>query len=142
MVPRGDTVLQSGDEVLALVTADAETAVQDLFVADSRAPGRQGRVRERPMDPSSFTCSSPNRQAAPVPAHPTRTMVAMQAAFFDLDKTVIDQGVDRRVRPALPRGGSSPATHRGRALASQLVYLHLGADEQKLAQVRESRCSN
>ncbi|HVX20718.1 MAG TPA: NAD-binding protein [Acidimicrobiales bacterium] len=32
VVPRGDTVLQVGDEVLVLVTADAEEAVQALFV--------------------------------------------------------------------------------------------------------------
>jgi trk/ktr system potassium uptake protein len=34
VVPRGDTVLRSGDEVLVLVTADAETDVQALFVGD------------------------------------------------------------------------------------------------------------
>jgi len=32
VVPRGDTVLQIGDEVLVLVTADAEQAVQELFI--------------------------------------------------------------------------------------------------------------
>jgi len=32
VVPRGDTVLQVGDEVLLLVTADAEQMVQALFV--------------------------------------------------------------------------------------------------------------
>jgi trk system potassium uptake protein TrkA len=32
VVPRGDTVLQSGDEVLVLVTGDAEAAVQVLLV--------------------------------------------------------------------------------------------------------------
>jgi trk system potassium uptake protein TrkA len=32
VVPRGDTVLQSGDEVLVLVTGDAEAAVQLLLV--------------------------------------------------------------------------------------------------------------
>ncbi|HXQ18670.1 MAG TPA: TrkA family potassium uptake protein [Acidimicrobiales bacterium] len=32
VVPRGDTVLKSGDEVLVLVTADAEAAVQELLV--------------------------------------------------------------------------------------------------------------
>jgi trk system potassium uptake protein len=32
VVPRGDTVLQTGDEVLVLVTADAEEAVQALFI--------------------------------------------------------------------------------------------------------------
>ena len=31
VVPRGDTVLQAGDEVLVLVTADAEEAVQALL---------------------------------------------------------------------------------------------------------------
>jgi trk system potassium uptake protein TrkA len=34
VVPRGDTVLQPGDEVLVLVTADAEEAVRALFIAD------------------------------------------------------------------------------------------------------------
>ncbi len=34
VVPRGDTVLQVGDEVLVLVTADAEEAVQALFIGD------------------------------------------------------------------------------------------------------------
>ncbi|MHB8219157.1 MAG: potassium channel family protein [Acidimicrobiales bacterium] len=32
VVPRGDTVLQVGDEVLTLVTADAEASVQALFI--------------------------------------------------------------------------------------------------------------
>jgi trk system potassium uptake protein TrkA len=32
VVPRGDTVLQSGDEVLVLVTADAEESVEALFI--------------------------------------------------------------------------------------------------------------
>ena len=38
VVPRGDTVLQSGDEVLALVTADAEESVEDLFVRGRTVP--------------------------------------------------------------------------------------------------------
>jgi trk system potassium uptake protein len=33
VVPRGDTVLQIGDEVLVLVTLDAEAAVQALFIS-------------------------------------------------------------------------------------------------------------
>jgi trk system potassium uptake protein TrkA len=37
VVPRGDTTLQSGDEVLVLVTADAEDAVHALFIAEQRA---------------------------------------------------------------------------------------------------------
>ena len=35
IVPRGDTILQSGDEVLVLVTEDAEDAVHVLFIAES-----------------------------------------------------------------------------------------------------------
>ena len=34
VVPRGDTVLSAGDEVLLLVTGDAEPAVQRLLVGD------------------------------------------------------------------------------------------------------------
>jgi trk system potassium uptake protein len=34
IVPRGDTVLMSGDEVLVLATADAENAVHTLFIRD------------------------------------------------------------------------------------------------------------
>jgi trk system potassium uptake protein TrkA len=34
IVPRGDTVLMSGDEVLVLSTADAEDAVHTLFIRD------------------------------------------------------------------------------------------------------------
>jgi Trk K+ transport system NAD-binding subunit len=36
VVPRGDTTLQSGDEVLVLVTADAEDAVHALFIAEQQ----------------------------------------------------------------------------------------------------------
>jgi trk system potassium uptake protein TrkA len=35
IVPRGDTVLAAGDEVLVLATADAETAVRELLVGQS-----------------------------------------------------------------------------------------------------------
>ncbi len=34
VVPRGDTVLTAGDEVMVLVTGEAETAVQQLLVGD------------------------------------------------------------------------------------------------------------
>jgi trk system potassium uptake protein TrkA len=34
IVPRGDTVLMSGDEVLVLSTADAEDSVHTLFIQD------------------------------------------------------------------------------------------------------------
>ena len=37
VVPRGDTVLQAGDEVLALVTADSEDAVKGILVGGADA---------------------------------------------------------------------------------------------------------
>ena len=40
IVPRGDTTLQSGDEVLVLVTAEAEDAVHALFIAEQQAVDR------------------------------------------------------------------------------------------------------
>jgi len=39
MVPRGDTVLQVGDEVLALVTKESEEAVRQLLVGAAAASG-------------------------------------------------------------------------------------------------------
>jgi trk system potassium uptake protein len=39
VVPRGDTVLEPGDEVLVLVSADAEDVVRSLLVADNRPGG-------------------------------------------------------------------------------------------------------
>ena len=49
------------------------------------------------------------------------------------------QGVDRRVRPApLPGRADQPAAGGPGRWSSQIIYLHLGASEQKLARVRES----
>jgi HAD superfamily hydrolase (TIGR01490 family) len=61
----------------------------------------------------------------------------IEAAFFDLDKTVID-------RAAMVAFGK-PLYHRGfisrrlllRAVYSQLVYLYLGADEARMERMRE-----
>ncbi|MGH8988332.1 MAG: potassium channel family protein [Acidimicrobiales bacterium] len=41
VVPRGDTVLQSGDEVLVLVTAEVERTVHALLIGGSRGEGDQ-----------------------------------------------------------------------------------------------------
>ena len=47
VVPRGDTVLQVGDEVLVLVTADAEQAVHALFVGELECPDPAAMRRRR-----------------------------------------------------------------------------------------------
>jgi HAD superfamily hydrolase (TIGR01490 family) len=62
----------------------------------------------------------------------------MRAAFFDLDKTVIAKASIPAFGRPLYRGGLINRRLVARALVSQLIYVHLGASEQKLARVRES----
>ena len=62
----------------------------------------------------------------------------MEAAFFDLDKTVIAKASIAAFGRTFYRGGLISRSTVLRALVSQFVYLHLGANEQKLASVRES----
>jgi HAD superfamily hydrolase (TIGR01490 family) len=62
----------------------------------------------------------------------------MRAAFFDLDKTVIAKASIAAFGRPLYRGGLINRRLVVRAVASQLIYLQLGASEQKLARIRES----
>ena len=62
----------------------------------------------------------------------------MQAAFFDLDKTVIAKASIAAFGRPFYRGGLVNRRLVLRSLVSQIIYLHLGASEQKLARVRES----
>lgn len=62
----------------------------------------------------------------------------MRAAFFDLDKTVIAKGSIPAFGRPLRRGGLVNRRVVVRALIGQLIYLHLGADSERLARVRES----
>ena len=62
----------------------------------------------------------------------------MEAAFFDLDKTVIAKAsMVAFGRPVL-REGLVSRRMMLRALYGQLVYMHFGASEEKLSRVRES----
>ena len=62
----------------------------------------------------------------------------MEAAFFDLDKTVIARAsMVAFGRPLYAHGLIARRTVL-RALYGQLVYLHLGASEQKLERIRDS----
>jgi HAD superfamily hydrolase (TIGR01490 family) len=62
----------------------------------------------------------------------------MEAAFFDLDKTVIAKpSMMAFGRPFYNEGLISRSTVL-RGLWAQLIYMHLGASEQKLARIRES----
>jgi HAD superfamily hydrolase (TIGR01490 family) len=62
----------------------------------------------------------------------------VEAAFFDLDKTVIARASIAAFGLPLYRGGLVSRSTVVRALATQFVYLHLGASEDKLDRIRES----
>ena len=62
----------------------------------------------------------------------------MEAAFFDLDKTVIAKASMVAFGRSLYREGLVSRALMLRALWGQLVYMHLGASEEKLARMRES----
>jgi HAD superfamily hydrolase (TIGR01490 family) len=62
----------------------------------------------------------------------------VRAAFFDLDKTVIAKASIAAFGRPFYQGGLINRRLVARALVSQIIYLHLGASEQKLARVRES----
>ena len=62
----------------------------------------------------------------------------MEAAFFDLDKTVIAKASVVAFGTPLYRHGLISRRTVLRGLWGQLVYLHLGADEAKIARMRES----
>ena len=70
----------------------------------------------------------------PVPA----TYGPLQAAFFDLDKTVIAKASMVAFGRPFYHGGLINRRTVLRALYGELVYLHLGASEQRLNRIRES----
>jgi HAD superfamily hydrolase (TIGR01490 family) len=61
-----------------------------------------------------------------------------EAAFFDLDKTVIARASMAAFGGPFYKGGLVSKTTVLRALYSQLVYLYLGASEKKLDKIRRS----
>jgi len=62
----------------------------------------------------------------------------MEAAFFDLDKTVIARASMVAFGKPLYRAGLLSRWLLLRALYGQLVYLYMGANEERMARMRES----
>lgn len=62
----------------------------------------------------------------------------MNAAFFDLDKTVIAKASIAAFGRPFRRGGLINRRTVVRAVAGQLVYRQLGADEHRMAKTRET----
>ncbi len=61
-----------------------------------------------------------------------------EAAFFDLDKTVIAKAAMLAFGPSLQRAGMLNRWLVARALWGQLVFRYLGADESRMEQMRET----
>ena len=68
----------------------------------------------------------------------TDMVTSVEAAFFDLDKTVIAKASMVAFGRPLYREGLISKRVLLRALYGQLIYMHLGADEQKLERMRDS----
>jgi HAD superfamily hydrolase (TIGR01490 family) len=62
----------------------------------------------------------------------------MEAAFFDLDKTVIAKASMMAFGRPFYRAGLLSRRAIFKGVWAQLIYLHLGASEEKLARIRES----
>jgi HAD superfamily hydrolase (TIGR01490 family) len=62
----------------------------------------------------------------------------VRAAFFDLDKTVIAKGSIPAFGRSFREGGLINRRVLVRAVVGQLIYLHLGADKERMAKIRES----
>jgi HAD superfamily hydrolase (TIGR01490 family) len=84
------------------------------------------------------TATSSNRHDASSRAPASRSIEGMEAAFFDLDKTVIDRASIAAFGRPFMRGGLINRRLVARAAISQLIYLYFGADEERLVRVRES----
>src|SRR3954447_13028306 len=62
----------------------------------------------------------------------------MEAAFFDLDKTVIAKASMVAFGGSFLREGLVSRRTMLRGAYAHVVYMHVGASEQKLARIRES----
>ena len=61
----------------------------------------------------------------------------MEAAFFDLDKTVISKSSSLALTGPMYRAGLVSRSALLKGAYAQLVYLLLGADEKKMDRVKE-----
>jgi HAD superfamily hydrolase (TIGR01490 family) len=66
---------------------------------------------------------------------------AMEAAFFDLDKTIISRSSSLALSRPLYRAGMVSRSQLLRGAYAQLVYLLVGADEEKMERLKEGMLS-
>ena len=142
---------EGGNAHLVEVTLADDSPASGRLAGRPRDPPRRhrrGRGAGRPPDRPPGRHPAGRRRRGPGPGHRRRrgrgaaaaggALTLMRAAFFDLDKTVIAKASIPAFGRPLYRGGLINRRLVARALVSQLIYLHLGASEQKLARVRES----
>ncbi len=71
------------------------------------------------------------------PASPWRYHEVMEAAFFDLDKTVISKSSSLALTRPFYKAGLVTRSQLFRGAYAQLVYLMLGADERRMDRAKE-----
>ena len=74
---------------------------------------------------------------APFPSDPSSTIEDMEAAFFDLDKTIISRSSSLALSRPMYRAGMVSRGQLLRGAYAQLVYLLVGADEKKMERLKE-----
>ena len=74
---------------------------------------------------------------APLSPEGTGEAATRQAVFLDLDKTVIAKAAMAAFRRPLYHGGLLTKRSLAKALFAQIVYLHFGASEKRLARMRK-----
>jgi HAD superfamily hydrolase (TIGR01490 family) len=80
---------------------------------------------------------SPLHITHPHEAHLGAYHAAVEAAFFDLDKTIISRSSSLALSRPLYRAGMVSRGQLLRGAYAQLVYLLVGADEQKMERLKE-----
>src|SRR5207302_3315024 len=73
----------------------------------------------------------------PVAHLPCLSMDSMEAAFFDLDKTVISRSSSLALTRPMYRAGLVTRSALVKGAYAQIIYLLVGADEQKMDRVKE-----
>src|SRR4051794_22439907 len=103
--------------------------------------GHQAQTSETKFLEEFFRDSRDEAEGAPwsFPRGPVvATMEAMEAAFFDLDKTIISKSSSLALTRPLYRAGLVSRSQLLRGAYAQLVYLLMGADEKRMDRAKEA----
>ena len=116
----------------------SQGATNDTDEGRKRGPKASRRRRRPPPYAGGVTATRPFIVQTPVRDVAPLGSRRVEAAFFDLDKTVIAKASMVAFGRPFYREGLISRRLLLRALYGQLVYMHLGADEARLARMRDS----